>query len=98
MTAGAVPGFNPEDLFGLRRALNGLPEELRDVLLARLVELGERTDCDVEAIRSGAREAAREYALVEGADRLCVAWCSVVSAIGSYLEWRAACSRTAALS
>jgi hypothetical protein len=98
MTAGAVPGFDPEDLFGLRRALHGLPEELCDGFLARWVELGERTDCDIEAICAGVRENVRQCSLVEREAGLGAAWSTVASAMGAYLEWRALHCRTTSLS
>ena len=98
MTVGAVPGFDPEDIFGLRRALQCLPEESRDVFLARWVELGERTDCNIEAIYAGVRETVREYALLEGGDRMGAAWSIVASAMGAYLEWRATTSPTSSRS
>ena len=98
MTVGAVPGFDPEDIFGLRRALQGLPGESRDVFLARWVELGERTDCNIEAIYAGVRETVREYALLEGGDRMGAAWSIVASAMGAYLEWRATTSPTSSRS
>jgi hypothetical protein len=85
----AVPGFDPDDIFGLRRALRNLPPELRDEFVARWVELSERTDCNVEAFRSEARAAARVCGHVNGGDRMSTAWSTVASAIGAYLEWRA---------
>ena len=85
--ANTVPGFDPEDIFGLRRALRGLPEELHADFIERWVELGELTGCDVEAVRRGARETARRCAL-SGTERMRTAWTTVAGAMGAYLEWR----------
>jgi hypothetical protein len=81
-------GFDPEDMFGLRRALRDLPDELRDDFIAHWVELGELSDCDVEAVRRGAREAARDCAL-QGMDRMRAAWSTVARAMDAYVAWRA---------
>ena len=86
-TGDAIPGFDPEDIFGVRRALASLPEGLRDEFLAAWVELGERTDCDVEAIQRAARDAARTRAR-DGSDPMETAWSTVASAMDAYLEWR----------
>jgi hypothetical protein len=86
-TGQSVPGFDPEDIFGVRRALRSLPEDLWDDFLAEWAELGERMDCDVDAVRQAARDEARAEAR-SGRERLRSAWSTVASAMGAYLEWR----------
>lgn len=85
--ANAIPDFDPEDIFGLRRALRALPDELHAEFIERWVELGELTNCDVEGFRRGAREAARRCAL-SGKERMRSAWTTVAGAMGAYLQWR----------
>jgi hypothetical protein len=89
VTTHAVPGFDPEDIFGVRRALRGLPDHLQDDFLAAWVELAERAACDVQAVRRAAHDSARACAR-DGRDRMGSAWRTVHEAMSAYLEWRTA--------
>ena len=88
VTTHAVPGFDPEDIFGVRRALRDLPDQLQDDFLAAWVELAERASCDVQMVQRAARELASACAR-DGRYRMGSAWCTVHDAMTAYLEWRA---------
>jgi hypothetical protein len=85
---GAIPGFDPNDIFGLRRALELLPETEWDRFIARWSEIGECCDYDLVSIRADVEdeaEALRDRDSAHGR-----AWAVVSVAMRAYFVWRAA--------
>ncbi len=88
MLEGAVPGFDPNDIFGLRRALALLPETEWDGFIARWSEIGERCDYDLVSIRADVEDEAEAQRELEA--RHARAWAVVSAAMRAYFVWRAA--------
>jgi hypothetical protein len=84
------PGYDPDDIFGVRRALVALPAAWRDEFFDRWVAITEECGLDVPRIHAAVRlEIARAQGL-DGARGLDDAWRTVAQAMSAYLAWRAA--------
>jgi hypothetical protein len=91
MTAIRLPTgtyYDPDDIFGVRRALGALTEPEREAFFEEWASLTEECRFDVPSIHGVVR------AMVEAADgriaALDGAWATVDRAITGYLDWRAA--------
>ena len=91
MTAVRLPTgtyYDPDDIFGVRRALGALTEPQRDLFFDEWTVLTEQCSFDVPEIHAAVRR------LVEMPGHrnpaLDVAWTTVDQAITGYLDWRAA--------
>jgi hypothetical protein len=78
--------YDPDDMFGVRRALAVLPTEAHDRFFDRWVVLTEDADYDVRRIHA----AVRVERAAPASDGLGPAWVTVDDAITAYLGWRSA--------
>jgi|GEM_PF-6863627 len=85
-----VPGFDPDDMFGVRRALRTLPEHLWDDFFSTWGKFADAADLDLVRMQASA---AREATVAAGCDTgdggLANAWQTVADAMNSYLDWKA---------
>jgi hypothetical protein len=96
----ARAGYDPDDIFGVRRALVALPPARRDEFFDRWVALTEECGLEVSRIHAAVRlEIANAQGLDgagaqgldgAGAQGLDGAWSTVAQAMSAYLAWRAA--------
>ena len=76
-----------EDIFGVRRALDGLAERLWDRFLQCWAELGAACEYDLNLLRV---EVLREASASRDVEpRLADAWSTIAAAMSSYIAWRA---------
>ena len=88
---GRSPGFDPDDIFGVRRALVTLPEHRWDDFFSTWGTLAETCDLDPRRMQVSAALEATTAARREPVDAaLANAWQTVSDAMRSYLEWKAA--------
>jgi hypothetical protein len=80
--------FDSDDIFGLRRALAGLPAPLGDRFISRWAQLGAQCEYDVRLVRMDVLREANESEVLE--PDLATAWSTVAAAMTSYLAWRSA--------
>ncbi len=77
-----------DDMFGVRRALEGLPPPLRDPFLQHWCEITQATPGDLAAICTAVRREAMRRALRDGDhDPVTGAWKHVSEAMTRYLAW-----------
>jgi hypothetical protein len=76
-----------EDIFGLRRALDRLPEHFWDGFMQRWAELGATCEYDLGIVRVDVLREASASRDIE--PRLASAWSTVAAAMSSYVAWRA---------
>ena len=76
------------DIFGVRRALDSLPEPRRESFLQRWAIIGDQCEYDVNLIRTTVVREAR--ATCRRDPDLAAAWTTVGSAMAAYLAWRSA--------
>jgi hypothetical protein len=86
----AQAAYDPDDIFGVRRALVGLPVYRRDEFFDRWVELTESCEFEVPRIHAAVRLELASVPAGAGAEALQAAWATVGTAMSAYLEWRAA--------
>ena len=92
-TATAVPfgsgpsAYDPDDMFGVRRALGVVTASERDRFFDRWVDITECCEFDVRRIHT----VVRQERLAAGTDaaRFAMAWATVDEAMTAYLGWRA---------
>jgi hypothetical protein len=77
-------GFDRDDIFGLRRAMAGLPESPRDSLMRRWALIGARCEYDVSLVHADVRQEAEEC----DDPWLAQAWLTIEEAIKNYLAWK----------
>ena len=90
----ADPGSDPleigrvdrNDIFGVRRVLDSLPEPQREAFLQRWSIIGDQCEYDVNLIRTAAVREAR--ATRRRDPELAAAWTTVSAAMAAYLAWR----------
>jgi hypothetical protein len=90
MTAIRLPtgtSYDPDDIFGVRRAMAGLTEPQRDAFFDEWTVLTEDCSFDVPRILVAVR--CRVEAADERIAALDDAWTTVDRAIAGYLDWRA---------
>jgi hypothetical protein len=85
----AHSAYDPDDIFGVRRALVGLPEHRRDEFFDRWVELTEGCEFEVPRIHAAVRHELASVPAGAGNEALHAAWATVGSAMSAYLAWRA---------
>jgi hypothetical protein len=78
--------YDPDDMFGVRRALGVIPAGDHDRFFDRWISLTEDCDLDVRRIQTAVRAVRAEPRL--DADGLADAWATVDGAITAYLGWR----------
>jgi hypothetical protein len=78
--------YDPDDMFGVRRALGAVTPAARDRFFDRWVELTEACDLDLRRIHAAVR---RERGDASLDDELGAAWRMVDEAMAAYLGWRA---------
>ena len=79
-----------DDMFGVRRALEALPESLRDGFLDQWRALTESKNNNLAAIRTVAARNAEYQAIRDGdQDPVAAAWRIVNEAMTRYLAWNA---------
>jgi hypothetical protein len=91
MTAVRLPtgtSYDPDDIFGVRKALRILPEPQHDAFFDRWIALTEACNFDVPGILAAVR--LQRAVSRPGAPGLDAAWSTVDEAITGYLDWRAA--------
>jgi hypothetical protein len=71
-------------MFGVRRALELLPEARWDAFLHRWAQLGDRCEYDLTILRVDVIQEAADC----GDETLAAAWGTIALAMSSYLEWR----------
>jgi hypothetical protein len=81
--------YDPNDFFGVRRALAALPEGRRDEFFERWIELTEECNFEVPRILVGVRCVAVADRGTAGREDLGRAWVTIGNAIAGYLAWRA---------
>jgi hypothetical protein len=86
----AHAGYDPDDIFGVRRALAALPPTLRDEFFDRWVALTEECGLEVSRIHAAVRLEMAGALVGVGAHGLDEAWRTVAQAMSAYLAWRAA--------
>jgi hypothetical protein len=84
------PGYDPDDIFGVRRALVALPPAWRDEFFDRWVALTEECGFEVPRIHAAVRLEIANAQGLDGAHALDDAWRTVAQAMSAYLAWRAA--------
>jgi hypothetical protein len=84
------PGYDPDDIFGVRRALVALPPAWRDEFFDRWVALTEECGFEVPRIHAAVRLEIANAQGLDGAHGLDDAWRTVAQAMSAYLAWRAA--------
>ena len=90
LSLGARTSYDPDDIFGVRRALDALPAARRDEFFDQWVALTEGCEFEVPRIHDAVRaRIADPSAAAGGADPLHGAWRTVGGAMSAYLEWRA---------
>lgn len=89
MTEQSSFGYDGDDLFGVRRALEVLPVAAWEQFLFEWRSLTELADFDVHALDVVVRRQARRRARYEGTDDpFAEAWHIVADATAQYLAWR----------
>jgi hypothetical protein len=81
--------YDPNDFFGVRRALAGLPEHRRDEFFDRWIALTEECLFEVPRILAGVRWEAATDRATAGLEDLGRSWVTIGNAIAGYLAWRA---------
>ena len=76
-----------DDIFGVRHALEALPDDRRDGFLQRWAQIGDRCEYDLHLVRNAAVREVRENRSCDPA--LADAWTTVSSSMAAYLAWRA---------
>jgi hypothetical protein len=79
--------YDPDDMFGVRRAIHAVTPDARDRFFDRWVDLTEACDFDLRRILTAVREERRHPGA--GASGFGVAWRTVDEAMTAYLGWRA---------
>jgi hypothetical protein len=79
--------YDPDDMFGVRRAVLAVAPDARDRFFDRWVQLTETCDFDLRRILEAVREERRDRATEDS--RFGVAWRTVDEAMTAYLGWRA---------
>jgi hypothetical protein len=74
------------DIFGLRQALDALPDGHRDLFIQQWAQIADRCEYDLTLIRTAVLRQARECRFRD-AD-LADAWTTVGAAMAAYLAWR----------
>jgi hypothetical protein len=88
---GRSRGFDPDDIFGVRRALDTLPEHRWDDFFSTWGQLAETCELDPRRMQASAAREATTAAGSDPADAgLANAWQTVSDAMRSYLEWKTA--------
>ncbi|HZP27571.1 MAG TPA: hypothetical protein VFC99_01350 [Acidimicrobiia bacterium] len=87
-TRWVAAGYDPDDIFGVRRALECLPERHHDQFFDRWIALTER--CGFDVVRIHAEVRAELAAGAAGPAAFAGAWATVDDAMAGYLDWRAA--------
>jgi hypothetical protein len=85
--SGRASDYDPDDMFGIRRALLALPETARDRFFDRWIVLTELAEFDV--VRIHAAVGTELAAQADPAEVLARAWATVEGAMAGYLDWRA---------
>jgi hypothetical protein len=85
--SGRASHYDPDDMFGIRRALLALPETARDRVFDRWIVLTELAEVDV--VRIHAAVGTELAAQSDPAAVLARAWATVEGAMAGYLDWRA---------
>ena len=85
--SGGASEYDPDDMFGIRRALLALPETARDRFFDRWIVLTELAEFDV--VRIHAAVGTELAAQADPAGVLARAWTTVEGAMAGYLDWRA---------
>lgn len=84
-----APGINPDDLFGVREALQTVPETSWDDFFVRWAALAESTSADLAQLQVAAKREACWRSFRAGPDDpLAVAWSRVSETMARYLDWR----------
>jgi hypothetical protein len=73
-----------DDIFGVRRAMELLPEDRWDAFLHRWAQLGDRCEYDLTLLRADVLQEAEEC----GDGALATAWSTIALAMSTYLDWR----------
>ncbi len=81
--------YDPNDFFGVRRALSSLPEARRDEFFERWITLTEDCRFEVPRILVDVRREAIAERATPGREDLGRAWVTIGNAIAGYLAWRA---------
>jgi hypothetical protein len=76
-----------DDIFGVRHALEALPDNRRDGFLQRWAQIGDGCEYDLHLVRNAAVREVRDNRSHDPA--LADAWTTVSSAMATYLAWRA---------
>jgi len=87
----ARTAYDPDDIFGVRRALGALSAARRDEFFDQWVALTESCGYEVPRIHDAVRARVTDPEATRGAtgaDPLSDAWRTVGSAMSAYLEWR----------
>lgn len=87
-------GYDADDTFGVRRALEALPASSWEQFLFEWRSLTEAADFDVDAVDAAVRRHARRRSAYQGTnDPVATAWGIVADATGRYVAWRDATVR-----
>jgi hypothetical protein len=82
-------GYDADDMFGVRRALETLPPSSWEQFLFEWRSLTEAADFDVDAVEAAARRQARRPSADQGTnDPVGTAWGIVADATARYVAWR----------
>jgi hypothetical protein len=81
--------YDPNDFFGVRRALSTLPEARRDEFFERWIVLTEECLFEVPRMLAHVRREAIADRATAGREDLGRAWITIGNAIAGYLAWRA---------
>jgi hypothetical protein len=72
------------DIFGVRRALELLPDDRWDAFLHRWAQLGDRCEYDLNLLRADVIQEADDCP----DESTAAAWATIALAMSTYLEWR----------
>ncbi len=80
-----------DDILGVRRALDALPEDLRDDFVEEWYELTQSSDYEVAAIHAAVTREMRRRTLRDGYESpMTAAWRHIGEAMTRYLAWNVA--------
>jgi hypothetical protein len=82
-------GYDADDMFGVRRALEALPASSWEQFLSEWRSLTEAADFDVDAVDAAVHRQARRRSAYQGTnDPVATAWGIVAEATAQYVAWR----------
>ena len=81
---GAPLPVDRDDIFGVRRALDLLPDDRWDAFLHRWAQLGDQCEYDLNLLRADVIQEVDDCP----DEVTAAAWATIALAMSSYLEWR----------